>query len=74
MHVDKLDDIVNKYHNAYHRTIKMKPVNIKSSTYSDSRKESNDEDPKCKIDDFVRISRYKNIFAKSYVQVEKGLI
>ena len=74
MHVDKLDDIVNKYSNAYHRTIKIKPVNTKSSTYSDSRKESNDADPKYKIDDFVRISRYKNIFAKSYVQVEKGLI
>ena len=74
MHVDKLDDIVNKYSNAYHRTIKIKPVNTKSSTYSDSRKESNDEDPNYKIDDFVRISRYKNIFAKSYVQVEKGLI
>ena len=67
VYVDKLDDIVNKYNNAYHRTIKMKAVDVKSSTYVDSSKEINDEDHKFKIGDIVRISKYKNIFAKSYV-------
>ena len=67
MRIDKSDDIVNKYSNTYHRTIKLKPVDVKSSTYIDLRKEMNDEDPKFKIGHFVRISKYKNIFAKGYV-------
>ena len=65
--IDKLDDILNKYNNTYHRTIKMKAVDIKPSTYIDSSKEINDEDPKFKIGDIVRISKYKSIFAKDYV-------
>ena len=64
--MDKLDDIVNKYNNTYHSTIKMKPVNVKSNTYIDSSKEINDKDPKFKVGDTVRISKYKNIFAKVY--------
>ena len=40
---------------------------MKLSTYIDSSKEINDEDPKFKIEDIVRISKYKNIFAKGYV-------
>ena len=67
MYIDKLNDIFNKYNNAHHNTIKMKPVDVKSSTYIDSSKEINDKDPKFKIGDIVRISKYKNIFAKSYV-------
>ena len=67
VYIDKLDDIVNEYNNTYHRTIKMKLVDVKLSTYIDSSKESNDKDPKFKIHDIVRISKYKNIFAKSYV-------
>ena len=67
VYVDKLDDIVNKYNNTYHSTIKMKPVDVKSNTYIDSSKEINDEDPRFKIGDIVRISKYKNIFAKGYV-------
>ena len=66
VYIDKLDDIVNKYNNTYHSTIKMKPVDVKSSTYIDSSKEINDKDPKFKIGDIVRISKYKNIFAKGY--------
>ena len=45
----------------------MKPVDIRSSTYINSSKEINDKDPKCKIGDIVKISKYKNIFAKGYV-------
>ena len=41
--IDKLDDIVNEYNNTYHRTIKMKPVNVKDNTYIDLKKEINDK-------------------------------
>ena len=51
MYIDKLDDIVNKCNNTYHRTIKMKPVDVNSSTYIDFDKNSNKEDPKFKIGD-----------------------
>ena len=67
VYIDKLYDIVNKYNNAYHRTIKTKPVDVKPSTYIDSSKEINNEDPKFKLGGIVRISKYKNIFAKGYV-------
>ena len=66
VYVDKLDDIVNKYNNTYHSTIKMKPVDVKSNTYIDFNKETNSKDPKFKIGDIIRISKYKNIFAKGY--------
>ena len=36
VYIDKLDDIVNEYNNTYHRTIKMKPVDVKDNTYIDS--------------------------------------
>ena len=51
--LDKLDDTVNKYNNTYHCTIKMKPVDVKSSTYIDSSKEINNKDPRFKIGDIV---------------------
>ena len=60
VYIDKLDDITNKYNNTYHSTINMKPVDVKSS------KKINDEDLKFKIGEHVRISKYKNIFAKSH--------
>ena len=67
VYIDKLDYIVNRHNDTYHNTIKMKPVNVKSTAYINSSKEINDEDPKFKIGDIVRISKYKNIFAKGYV-------
>ena len=69
MYIDKLDDIVNKYNNTYHSTIKMNPVDVKSSTYIDSSKEINIKDPIFNIGDIVRISKYKSIFAKAMFQV-----
>ena len=67
VYIDQLDDIFNKYDNTYHRTIKMEPVDLKSNTYINSSKEINDKDPKFKIGDTVRISKYKNIFTKGHV-------
>ena len=67
--IDKLDDIVSGYNNAYHTTIKMKPVDVKDNTYTDFKKEVNDKDPKFKVHDSVRISKYKNIFAKGYTPI-----
>ena len=65
MYIDKLEDIVNEYNNTY-RTIKMKPIEVKDNTYIDPIKEVNDKDSKFKVGDHVRISKYKNIFAKGY--------
>ena len=66
VYIDKLDDFVNKFNNTYHRTIKMKPVDVKDNTYINSSKEVNDKDPKFKVCDRVRITKYKTIFAKGY--------
>ena len=66
MYIDKLDDVVNEFNNTYHRTIKMKPVDVKGNTYIDSNKEVNDQDPEFQVGDHVRISKCKNIFAKGY--------
>ena len=64
--IDKLDDIVNRYNNTYHSTIKMKPVDVKPNTYISSSKEINDKYPKSQIGDIVRISKYKNIFTINF--------
>ena len=66
IYVGKLDDIVIKYSNTYHSTIKMKPVDIKSSRCIDSSKENKSNNPKFKIDDIVRIAKHKNVFVKGY--------
>ena len=66
VYIDKLDDIVGEYDNTYHRTIKMKPVDLKDNTYIDFKKEVNDKDLKFKAGNHVAISKYKNIFAKGY--------
>ena len=66
VYIDKLDDIVNEYNNTYHTTIKMKPIHVKDNTYINTDKKINNKDPKFKVGDRVRISKYKNIFAKGY--------
>ena len=67
VYIDKFDDIVNKYNNTYYSTIKMEAVNLKSSTYIDSKKEINGKQHKFKVGDTARISKHKNIFVKGYV-------
>ena len=62
VYIDKLDDIVNEYNNTHHRTMKMKPVDVKDNTYIDFGKEVNDKDSKFKIGDHVRISKYRKYF------------
>ena len=64
--INKLDDIVYEYNNTYDTTIKMKPIDVKDNTYINTDKETNDKDPKYKVGDCVRISKYKNIFGKGY--------
>ena len=66
VYINKLDDIVGEYNNTYYRTIKMKLADTKNNTYIDLKKEVNDKDTKFWVGDHVRISRYKNIFAKGY--------
>ena len=66
VYINKLDDIVNEYNNTKNTTTKMKPIDVKVNTYIDFGKEVNDNDPKFKVGDHVRISKYKNIFAKGY--------
>ena len=67
VYVDKLDDIVEKYNNTYHTSIKIKPVDVKGNTYFGFKKEVNDKSPKVKVGDQVRIFKYKNIFAQGYM-------
>ena len=52
----------------------MKPVDVKSNTYINSSKKNNDEDVKFKTGNVVRISKYKNNFAKGYVPNLKKLL
>ena len=66
IYFDMLDDIINKYNNAVHRTIKMNPIDIMDYYYVEFNEDFNKKDPKFKVYDHVRISKYKNIFAKGY--------
>ena len=67
MYTDKINEKVNKYNNTYHWTIKMKPVDVNLSMHIDFNKENNKEGLVFKVGHHVRISKYKNIFAKGYV-------
>ena len=61
-----LDDIVKKYNNTVHSSIKMKPKDVGGGVLVDYAEESNKKDPKFRVGDNVRMSKYKNIFAKGY--------
>ena len=57
-----LDDIVNKYNNTVHRTIKMKPIDVTSDSYVEYNEDSNEKDCKFKVGDRVRVSKKKKKF------------
>ena len=61
-----LNYIVDECNNTYHKTIKMKPIDVKSDYFAENIEEANEKDPKFTVGDYVRISKYKNIFAKGY--------
>ena len=61
-----LDDIVNKYNNTVQITMKMRPIDVTNDSYVEYNKDSNKKNPTFKAGDYVRISKYKNIFAKGY--------
>ena len=67
VYIDKLNVIVNKYNNTYHTTIKMKLIDVKDNTYINTNKEVNYKHPKFKAGDYVRFSKYKNMFATGYI-------
>ena len=56
-----LNDIVDEYNNTYHKTIKMKSIDVKSDSFAEYNEEPNEKDPKFKVGDHVRISK-SNIF------------
>ena len=73
MYIDKIDDRLKKYNNTYHSTIKMKLVDVKSSTYLDFNKKNNSEDPKFKVGDNFRVSKYEHIFVMLQIGQKKCL-
>ena len=62
IYFDVLDDIVDKYNNI----VKMKRIEVTNNSYVEYNEGSNNKNPKFKVGDHVRISKYKNIFAKGY--------
>ena len=68
VYYDVLDDVVNKYNNTKHSTIKMKPIDVKNDSKRVYIDEHNEKDSRFKVGDRVRISKFKNIFAKGYTR------
>ena len=66
VYFDVLDDIVNKYNNTVHRTIKMKPIDVTDDCYSEYNEDFNKNYPKFKVGGHARISKHKNVFPKKY--------
>ena len=66
IYYDALDDIVSKYNNTVHGTIKMKPNEVTDNYYAENNEIPNKKNPKCKVGDHIRISKCKNIFVKGY--------
>ena len=66
VYFDVLNDIVDECNNTYHKTIKIKAIDVGDDFFAKYNEESNEKDPKFKVGDHVRISKFKNIFAKGY--------
>ena len=69
VYFDVLGDIVNKYNNTVHRTIKMKSIDVTGDSHAEYNEDFNKDDPKFKVGDHIRILKYKNIFAKDMLQI-----
>ena len=67
VYIDVLNDIVNKYNNTVHKTIKMKPIDVTADSYVEYNEDLKKKGPKFKVNNHVRISKFKNIFVKGYV-------
>ena len=67
VYFDVLDDIADESNDTYYKIIKMKPVDVGDDSFAEYNEESNEKDPKFKVDDHVRISKFKNVFAKGYI-------
>ena len=66
IYFDVLDYIFDRYNNTVHRTIKIKPIDVTGDSYVEYNEGSNKKDPKFKVNDHARTSKYKNIFAKGF--------
>ena len=69
VYFDVLNDIVNKYNNTVHKTIKMKPIDVKNDSYAEYNENSNKKGPKFKVDDCVRIQNTKTFLLKDILQI-----
>ena len=74
LYFDVLDDAVDKYNNTFHGTIKVKPIDVKSDSYAEYNVDSNEKDPKFKVDDHVRILKYINILVMLQIGQKKSLL
>ena len=66
VYFDVLNDIVDEYNNTYHKTIKMKPIDVTSDSFAEYNEKSKQKEPKFEVGNHVRISKFKNVFAKGY--------
>ena len=69
VYIGKFDDIVNKYDNTYHSTIKMKPVDVKSNIYINFSKKVNEKDPKSKLVILLEYQNTKNFLLKFTLEI-----
>ena len=69
VYFDLLNDIVNKCNNTAHKTIKMKLIDVTNDSYAEYNENSNKKDPKFKVGDCVRISKYKTILLKDMLLI-----
>ena len=72
VYIDKIDDVVHTYNKTYRNTIKINLIDVKPSIYIDPNVEKNEEDPKFKVSDHVRISKFKRIISKCYISDWSG--
>ena len=68
VYFDVLATIVDKYNTTVHKTIKKKLIDVTSDSYAEYNEDFNKNEPKFRVGDHVRISKYKKIFAKRYTQ------